>query len=53
MSDDIGWVIFDGFKVADNKQTGIEMSFTEWSQPFETTSIRNALVVGYSDNGSA
>ena len=53
MSDDMGWIVFDGFKVADNKETGIEMGFTEWSEPFATTSIRNALVIGVSQYGDA
>ena len=44
----IGDVRFVDFIVADSVRAGIEMTYTDWTQLYLTTSIVNALVVGQS-----
>eukprot|EP00361_Fabrea_salina_P003869 CAMPEP_0202427040 /NCGR_PEP_ID=MMETSP1345-20130828/1320_1 /ASSEMBLY_ACC=CAM_ASM_000843 /TAXON_ID=342563 /ORGANISM="Fabrea Fabrea salina" /LENGTH=3382 /DNA_ID=CAMNT_0049037631 /DNA_START=76 /DNA_END=10221 /DNA_ORIENTATION=+ len=50
ISEDTGDIRFIGFKVADNKVGGIEVTYADFSEPYKTTRISDALVIGKSDN---
>lgn len=50
IGEDVGDIRFIDNKVADVLLTGIEVVFREWSAPFTTTRVENALIVGRSEN---
>ena len=49
----IGDVRWNDFKCVDNKFAGLEMTYAQYSKPFETVGIYNALIVGYSNNNQS
>lgn len=52
IGEDVGDLRFKNFKVADVLMSGLEVTFREFSAPFTTTRIENALLVGKSENSS-
>ncbi|CAG9312591.1 unnamed protein product [Blepharisma stoltei] len=50
IAEDIGDVRFIGFKVADHHKNGIEISYSEFSTPYKTARIHDAVIIGKSGN---
>jgi len=53
IAEDAGDVRWNNFKTVDNKFSGLEMTHTEFSKPWESVGIYNALVVGYSNDNAS
>ena len=49
----IGDVRWNNFKAVDNKFAALEMTYAQYSKPWATVGIFNALVVGYSNNNQS
>ena len=50
--EEAGDVHFNDFKMADNLQAGIEVTYMQWSQQYVSTRISNAFILGKSSNNS-
>ena len=50
IGEDLGDIRFIDFKLADNILAGIELTYTHWTQWFQTTRVQNALIIGNSGN---
>jgi len=50
IAEDVGDVRFVGFKVADHHKNGMEISYSEFSTPYQTARIHDALIIGKSGN---
>ena len=50
IGEDLGDIRFIDFKLADNIEAGIELTYTDWTQWYHTTRIQNAMIIGNSGN---
>ena len=48
--EDVGDIRFINFKIADCVEAGIETTYTNWTQWYNTTRVQNALIIGNSLN---
>ena len=53
IAEDVGDVRFIDFKIADNIVAGIEFTYTNWTQWYQTTRVVNALIIGNSGNSES